>query len=150
MRSAEPIPKHACRPMAFTTTLAVAMLALVLSRGAGDERQPTGAKTGDERLAQGILVQPNAGELEPPAVGGDENGDDGDDGDDGNDGDDDGGRQGNPAIIEEGQEDIEIAPRVPEARQEELERPGARQRQDERGDARQEDLELPEGPGQKY
>jgi hypothetical protein len=147
MKSATPLPKNACRPMILTTTLALAVVSLVLSRGAGDERHPTGANAGNDQLAQGILVQPDAGALEPPAVGGDQ---DGDDDEDGNDGDDDEGRQGNPAIIEEGQERIEIAPPVPEARQEQLERPGARQTETERQDTRQEGLELPEGRGQKY
>ncbi len=46
-------------------------------------------------------------------------------------------------IVEEGM-------RVPESRQEELERPSEGQREMGEGDERQQDLELPDGPGIKY
>jgi hypothetical protein len=104
------------------------MLLAAVDDGASVSRK---AGPTQRQLAEGILVQPGAGDLEPPSVA-DEQDDDYDDGQDGN--------------------GVGSAPPPPayESRQEQMERPGARQLDTERGDARQEDLEMPNGPGQKY
>ena len=108
------------------------VLALVLA-AALDDQASTGRNVSSTplQLAEGILVQPGAGALEPPSIA-DEQDDEGDDEPVG------GG--------------VGSAPPPPayESRQEQMERPGRRQTETERGDARQEDLEMPDGPGQKY
>lgn len=124
----------------FTTPLAVALLTLIL---ASDTASPTlrpNPLLQPDRVAQGILVEPNAGDLEPPSIA-DEN-EQADDGDDSG--------ESVPAVIAPKPGIIQVVPAVPESRQEELERPGARQREMERGDTRQEDLEMPGGPGVQY
>jgi len=81
-------------------------------------------------IAEGILVQPDAGDLEPPDVADDQDDDD------------------DAPPMQGAVPPQEAAPG--ESRQEQLERPEARQDNVERGDARQDDLEQPDGPGQKY
>jgi hypothetical protein len=88
--------------------------------------------------AEGILVQPDAGALEPPSIADEDEGEDDDSG------------ENVPAAIAPQRNAIEVGPGVPGGRQEELERPGVRQEQMERGGTRQEDLEMPDGPGVKY
>ena len=124
------------------TTLAAALLALGVSAPtSGDQRSSVGGRDG-LRVAEGILVEPDVGELEPPSIA-DENDDEEDDGDD------EGGGYRAPAVIAP-EVPVEAVPRGYETRQEELERPGAEQDQVERGGERQQDLELPDGPGIKY
>jgi hypothetical protein len=119
------------------------VLSLILAARPADERCSTETLRDHERIAQGILVQPDASDLEPPSIADEENQqDDDDDGDDGG--------ESVPAVIAPNQGVIEVLPGVPETRQEELERPGARQTETERGDGRQDDLDMPYGPGQKY
>lgn len=89
--------------------------------------------------AEGILVQPDVGALEPPSIA-----------DEDRQADDDNSGEYVPPVIAPSPGVIEVVPAVPEGREEELEQPGARQREMERGGARQEDLETPEGPGIKY
>jgi len=128
------------RRVVLTTPFAVALLALILGSETGSPTLRPNALLQPDRLAQGILVEPNAGDLEPPSIA-DENEQD-DDGDDSG--------ENVPAVIAPKPGIIQVVPAVPESRQEELERPGARQRELERGDTRQEDLEMPGGPGVKY
>lgn len=106
-------------------------------------RSPTAERLGGHRvLAQGILVQPDAGALEPPSIA-----------DEDQEGDDDDSGENVPPVVAPSPGVIQVVPAVPvrpESPEQELERPGARQDQDERGDTRQQDLETPEGPGIKY
>lgn len=141
MRSRGPLPKHARRTIVYSTPLAAAVLSLILAARPADERGSTETLRDHDRIAQGILVQPDASDLEPPSIA-DEGNQQDDDGDDGG--------ESVPAVIAPSQGVIEVVPGVPETRQEELERPGARQTETERGGGRQDDLEMPDGPGQKY
>ena len=141
MRSRAPLPKHARRSIVLSTPLAAAVLSLILAARPADERCSTETVRDHDRIAQGILVQPDASDLEPPSIADEEDQQD-DDGDDGG--------ERAPAVIAPNQGVIEVVPAVPESRQEELERPGARQTETERGDGRQDDLDMPYGPGQKY
>jgi hypothetical protein len=90
-------------------------------------------------VSQGILVQPNVGDLEPPSIADEQEREEQDE-----------GGERVPAEIQPEPDMIRVVPAVPESRQQEIERPGARQQEMERGGGRQEDLELPEGPGTKY
>lgn len=127
----------------FFATLSAAVLALGVSSAPtnGDQRASAGGRDA-LRVAEGILVEPDAGELEPPSIA-DENEEQDDDGDDAGDG------YRAPVVIAP-EVPVEAVPRGYESRQEELERPGVEQDQVERGGARQQDLELPDGPGIKY
>ena len=130
--------------------IAVAVLSLLLSSGIGIVSRPAAKAAGDRQIAEGILVVPDVRALEPS---GDDAEDDDDDADEGED-DDDGGGQADPDVIERG-EAVLGAPVVipesrPESRQEEIERPGGRQLEAERGGEPEENLEMPDGPGQKY
>lgn len=123
-------------------TLAAAVLALGVSSAptSGDQRASVDGRDA-LRVAEGILVEPDVGELEPPSIA-DENDEQEDDGDD------EGGGYRAPVVIAP---EVPVeAPRGYESRQEELERPGVEQEQVERGGGRQQDLELPDGPGIKY
>jgi hypothetical protein len=123
-------------------TLAAAVLALGVSAPTtGDDRSKVD-RLNALRVAEGILVEPDVGELEPPSIA-DENDEPEDDGDDEGDG------YRAPVVIAP-EVPVDAVPRGYETRQEELERPGARQDEVERGGDRQQDLELPDGPGIKY
>jgi hypothetical protein len=143
--SKEDETKRACRGvfMEFTkvccATFLSAALAVFLTSPA-NVWVPV-ADHGGEALvvAQGILVQPNVGDLEPPSIADEQQ----------RGGQDEGGERV-PAEIQPEPGMIRVVPAVPESRQQEMERPGARQQEMERGGGRQEDLELPEGPGTKY
>ena len=113
----------------FATTLAVAVLTLLLTPDWRDASARRDVDRRDLQLAEGILVQPGAGDLEPPAVADEDY--------------DDNAPTGGP-------DGVAAPPPPGEGRQEQLEQPGARQEGVERGDRRQDDLELPDGPGQKY
>jgi hypothetical protein len=90
-------------------------------------------------VSQGILVQPDVGDLEPPSIADEQE----------RGGQDEGGERV-PAEIQPEPGMIRVVPAVPESRQEGIEQPGERQREMERGGGRQEELELPGGPGIKY
>jgi hypothetical protein len=122
-----------------SATLLAAVLAVILTPYV-DGRLPAADNRGEAPVvAQGILVQPDASALEPPAIADQQD----------DDGDDDSGEEVPPAIAPSPGV-IQVVPAVPESRQEELERPGRRQEDTERGDRRQEELEMPGGPGIKY
>ena len=124
----------------IVATTLVSVIALLPSPGPGNEHRQVHAAMGCEQLAQGILVQPDAGALEPPSIGSEKD----------DDGADESGEDV-PAVLE--QRGVEVIPApipVPESPEQELERPGARQDELERGGARQRELETPEGPGIRY
>jgi len=124
------------------TTMAAAVLALGVSAPTtGDDRSKLDGRD-SLRVAEGILVEPNVGELEPPSIA------DQQDGGHDNAGYEDGSHRAPVVIAPE--VPVDAVPRGYETRQEELERPGAEQDQVERGGGRQQDLELPDGPGIKY
>ncbi len=125
----------------LVATLAAAVLALGVSAPTTDDERSTVYGRDALQISEGILVQPDVGELEPPSIA-DENDEPADDGGD------DGGYRAPVVIAPE--VPIDAVPRGYETRQEEMERPGARQEGVERGGGRQQDLELPDGPGIKY
>jgi len=121
----------------LTSTFLVLLTAVVLAGG----QQQLGDRTGGPlQVAQGILVQPNAGDLEPPSIA-DENS---------------GGQQGSsgeevpPDLDQRGAVIIQEPVPVPQDAEPRINRPDARQDDVERGGARQGDLETPEGPGIRY
>jgi hypothetical protein len=124
------------------TTLAAAVLALGVSVPTSGDQQSSEVGRGALRVAEGILVEPDAGELEPPSIA------DQQDGGHDNAGYEDGSDRAPVVIAPE--VPVEAVPRGYESRQQELERPGVEQDQVERGGERQQDLELPDGPGIKY
>jgi hypothetical protein len=93
------------------------------------------ATLGFQQVAEGILVEPDAGALEPPSVQEYEH---------------ERQREISESESEYAEEPAPSHRRRHESRQEQLERPGERQLETERGDQRQEDLEMPDGPGVKY
>jgi hypothetical protein len=142
MRDLQPNAPHTHLFRLIAPTLA-ALVVLLLSPRAGNQERRPGAGIEDVQIAQGILVEPNAGALEPPSIA-DENDDVDDD-----DGDDSG--EDVPAVIEE-RAPVVIERRAParEALPQDIERESPRQDELERGSGRQQELETPEGPGIKY
>lgn len=142
MRDLQPNAPHTYLSRIIAPTLA-ALVVLLLSPRAGNQDRGRDAGLDDLRFAEGILVEPDVGALEPPSIA-DENDDAGDD-----DGDDSG--EDVPAVIEE-RTPVVIERRLPaaEALPQDLERESPRQDELERGSGRQQELETPEGPGIKY
>jgi len=126
------------------SSLALALLVLLaVAAGPGSQRAH-GDRIGESlQVAEGILVQPNVGDLEPPSIA-DEN-------DDPQERDDDSGEEV-PVVLERRGTVVVVPPRipVPEDAEPEINRPDVRQEELERGGRRQEDLETPEGPGIRY